>query len=61
MHPANEAERLLRPIAIQRLIRKHHVTEDGMRALSRIITCALTWCKRGLNAYDEFYRCLSTT
>ena len=62
MHPTNnEAERLLRPIAIQRLIRKHHVTEDGMRAFSRIMTCALTWRMRGLNAYDEFYRCLSTT
>ena len=61
MHPTNEAERPLRPIAIQRLIRKHHVTEEGMRAFSRITTCALTWRKRGLNAYDEFYRCLSTT
>ena len=42
LHPANnEAERLLRPVAIQRLIRKHHVTEDGARAFSRIMTCAL--------------------
>ena len=49
-HTNNEAERMLRPIAIQRLIRKHHVTE-GMRAFSRIMTCALTWRKRGLNAY----------
>ena len=62
LHPTNnEAERLLRPIAIQRMIRKYHVTEEGMRAFSRIMTCALTWRKRGLNAYGGFYRCLSTT
>ena len=40
-HITNEAERLLRPIAMQRLIRKHRVTE-GTRAFSRIMTCALT-------------------
>jgi len=61
LHPTNEAERPRRPIAIQRLIRKHHVTEEGVRASGRIMTCALTWRKRGLNAYDGFYRCLSAT
>ena len=57
----NESERLIRPVVIQRLIRQHHVTEEGMAAFSRIMTCVLTWRKRGLNAYDEFYRCLSST
>ena len=61
LHPTNEAERPLRPVAIQRLIRKHRVTEEGTRAFGRIMTCALTWRKRGLNAYDGFYRCLSAT
>jgi len=61
LHPTNEAERLLRPAVIQRLIRKLHVTWEGMREFSGIMTCALTWRKRGLDAYGEFYRCLSTT
>ena len=38
----------LRPIVIPRLISKHHVTWAG--ASSRILTCALTWRKRGPNA-----------
>ena len=41
-HITNEVERLLRPIVIQRLIRKHRVTEEEMRAFCRIMTCALT-------------------
>ena len=57
----NESERLIRPVVIQRLIRQHRVTEEGMAAFSRTMTCVLTWRKRGLNAYDEFYRCLSST
>ena len=38
----------LRPVVIPRLISKHHVTWAG--ASSRILTCALTWRKRGPNA-----------
>ena len=56
----NEAERLPRPIAIQRLIRKHHAAEEGTSAFGRITACAPTRRKRGLNAYDGFYRRLST-
>ena len=48
-------------MVIQRLIRQHHVTAEGMAAFSRIMACVLTWRKRGLNAYGEFYRCLSST
>ena len=42
-----------RPIVIRRLIGKRHVTEG---AFGRIATCALTWRKRGPDAYGEFYR-----
>ncbi len=49
----------LRPVVIQRLISKHRVTWAG--ALSRILTCALTWRKRGPNACGKFYLFLSAT
>jgi len=48
MEPANNsAERMLRPIVISRKIRHGTRNEGGMRRFGTLMTCFLTWERRG--------------
>lgn len=62
MEPTNnESERMLRKVVIHRKIRQRLVTVGGMQMFGTILTCMLTWRKRGLNLTDKLLDVLGAT
>ena len=57
----NESERMLRKVVIARKIRFRIASLEGVRTLSNIMTCMLTWRKRNLNVSDMLLKVLSGT
>ena len=54
MEPTNnESERMLRKVVIHRKIRQKLVTVGGKIMFGTIMTCLLTWDKRGLNWFEK--------
>ena len=54
MEPTNnESERMLRKVVIHRNIRQKLVTVGGKIMFGTIMTCLLTWDKRGLNWFEK--------
>ncbi len=45
----NESERVLRRFVIHRKIRMSWGSYKGMKVVENILTCMITWRKRGLN------------
>ena len=62
MEPTNnESERMLRPVVIHRKIRYRMVNEVGAAMFSTLMTCVMTWKKRGYNVSDTLHKALSGT
>lgn len=57
----NESERMLRKGVIARKIRFRIAGLEGSRVLSNIMTCVLTWRKRGLDVSDMLQKVSSGT
>ncbi|MDA7973443.1 MAG: IS66 family transposase [Nitrosopumilus sp.] len=55
----NESERFLRPVVIHRKIRQRMGSLDGMRVFGTIMTCLLTWRRRGLDVGEQLARVLA--
>ena len=49
----NESKRMLRNVVIHRKIRQNLVTAKGKAMFGTIMTCLLTWDKRGLNWFEK--------
>ena len=49
----NESERMLRKVAIHRKIHQKIITVGGKIMFGTIMTCLLTWDKRGLNWFEK--------
>ena len=59
MEPTNNAaEREIRSLVIHRKIRDQIGSKERMRRFGALLTCILTWRKRGLNFYQEMDRIL---
>ncbi len=52
----NESERMLRRVVISRKIRQRLVTEAGMKVFGILVSCLLTWQKRGTSIQEEILR-----
>ena len=52
----NAAERELRPVVLHRKMRGKLVSPSGMRMFGTLMTCLLTWRKRGLDVGEELRR-----
>ena len=62
MEPTNnESERMLRPVVISRKIRQRLVSTEGAMTFSVLMTCMMTWKKRGLNVSEMLYGALCGT
>ncbi len=62
MEPTNnESERMLRKVVIHRKIRQRLVTMGGMKMFGVLMTCMLTWRKRGLSPQKMVLEALMTT
>ncbi len=62
MEPTNnESERMLRKVVIHRKIRQRLVTTGGMKMFGVLMTCMLTWRKRGLSPQKMLLETLRTT
>ena len=49
----NESERMLRKVVISRKIRQRLVTEMGMKIFGILMSCFMTWQKRGTSIPEE--------
>ncbi len=57
----NETERMVRRIVLHRKIRMRMVNPGGMRMFGILMTCFLTWRRRGLDIHQKILEVLACT